>query len=328
MKVPGKPANENARLNELRALEILDTDAEERFDRYTRLIKRVLDVPIALVSLVDENRQWFKSRTGLDARETPRDISFCGHAICHDDLFVVEDASSDPRFSDNPLVQGGPQIRFYAGCPLKSPEGHNLGTLCVIDDQPRTLSPEDKEMLADLGDMVAGELAALRLATLDELTGISNRRGLNLLGAHILSRREREREQVTAVVFDLDGFKQINDRFGHKAGDRGLVRFTKLMLKVFRQCDIVARIGGDEFCVLMTDTSEASAACAVARLYEALEAENEEPSSEFKIRFSAGLAAYKPARHSDLSAVIATADARMFEQKRLRARVRVRSRAG
>ena len=138
MRTPEKPEDEAERLRALTDLNVLDTDAEERFDRYTRLACRLFGVPIALVSLVDEHRQWFKSRQGLAAGETSRDISFCGHAILQSDTYIIENALEDERFSDNPLVTGDPKIRFYAGHPLRSPCGAALGTLCLIDRLPRT----------------------------------------------------------------------------------------------------------------------------------------------------------------------------------------------
>lgn len=141
------PADEDERLSALRALLLLDTPPEERFDRLARFVAEQLDVPIALLTLVDGQRQWFKARVGLDATETPRDISFCGHAIMKNDLFIVEDASRDPRFSDNPLVTGEPHIRFYVGAPLIAPGGHRIGTLCVIDTVPRTLGPVELSIL-------------------------------------------------------------------------------------------------------------------------------------------------------------------------------------
>ncbi|HCE28425.1 MAG TPA: histidine kinase [Comamonadaceae bacterium] len=141
------PADEDERLSALRALLLLDTPPEERFDRLARFVAEQLDVPIALLTLVDGQRQWFKARVGLDATETPRDISFCGHAIMKNDFFIVEDASRDPRFSDNPLVTGEPHIRFYAGAPLSAPGGHRIGTLCVIDTVPRTLGPVELSIL-------------------------------------------------------------------------------------------------------------------------------------------------------------------------------------
>jgi GAF domain-containing protein len=136
MQAPAIPENEAQRLAALQRLYILDTSAEERFDRLTRLAKVMFQVPTALVSLVDADRQWFKSRQGLDACETPRDISFCGHAILQGDIFHVPDTHVDLRFSDNPLVELEPKIRMYTGAPLLTPDGLRIGTLCIIDDQP------------------------------------------------------------------------------------------------------------------------------------------------------------------------------------------------
>lgn len=153
------PANEAERLNALRELLLLDTPPEERYDRLARFAAEQLDMPIALLTLVDGQRQWFKSRVGVDVIETPRDISFCGHAIMSNELFVVEDASRDPRFSDNPVVVGAPYVRFYAGAPLSAPSGHHIGTLCVIDTVPRTLGPVELSILEALRCLVNETLA-------------------------------------------------------------------------------------------------------------------------------------------------------------------------
>ncbi len=153
-------ACESERIAALKALRVLDTPAEERFDRVTRLARDLFDVKISLVSLVDRNRQWFKSRQGLAAEETPRSISFCGHAIVGHEALVVEDAQQDERFADNPLVVGPPHIRFYAGCPLRSPSGQLVGTLCIIDDEPRVFGERDKDLLHDLARIVEAELAS------------------------------------------------------------------------------------------------------------------------------------------------------------------------
>lgn len=150
--------DEPARLGALRNLAVLDTPREERFDRITRLAQTIFNVPIALVSLVDENRQWFKSCQGLDATETPRGISFCGHAILVHDVFVIEDSALDARFADNPLVTGGPLIRFYAGAPLRLTSGHAAGTLCVISPKPRAFSAHDRQVLMELAAIVVREL--------------------------------------------------------------------------------------------------------------------------------------------------------------------------
>lgn len=150
--------------NRLAALDktaLLDSLPEERFDRLTRLASKALGTDIALVSLIDENRQWFKSRHGLEATETPRDQAFCAHAIQTDQVMVVPDAGQDPRFANNPLVTGDPNISFYAGAPLITKDGHALGTLCVIDDKPRTsFSDDDKQILTDIAATVMAEIEA------------------------------------------------------------------------------------------------------------------------------------------------------------------------
>ncbi|MDX1335448.1 MAG: sensor domain-containing diguanylate cyclase, partial [Gammaproteobacteria bacterium] len=238
MKKPCLPQDEESRLKALRSLNILDTPPEERFDRYTRMAKRMFGVPIALVSLVDENRQWFKSCFGLPVRETPRDISFCGHAILGKEVFVIPDALQDERFADNPLVTEEPHIRFYAGCPLSSIDGSKLGTLCIIDREPRQFTQEDIDTLSDLASMVERELATLEIATVDELTGITNRRGFMSLAKYILNLCTREKLPATLAFMDLNGFKPINDTYGHAEGDRALIEFSNELKRGLRNSDL------------------------------------------------------------------------------------------
>ncbi len=157
------PQNESIRLADLRSFDILDTVAEEAYDAITYLAAEICDVPIALISIVDKERQWFKSRVGLDATETHRDLAFCAHAIREpSSLLIVPDASADPRFSTNPLVTDDPSIRFYAGAPLVSPAGNALGTLCVIDREPRVLTGEQEKALAALSIQVMALLELRR----------------------------------------------------------------------------------------------------------------------------------------------------------------------
>ncbi|WP_375742623.1 ATP-binding protein [Corallococcus interemptor] len=161
MLPPPTPADEPRRLQALRSLCLLDTPAHERFDRIVRAASHLFRVPIALVSLVDEDRQWFKARHGLDVLETPREQSFCAHAILSPATFIVPDALKDPRFHDNPLVLGAPFVRFYAGHPLRAADGSRVGTLCLIDSRPRDFPDADRAALADMAAWAEGELNAL-----------------------------------------------------------------------------------------------------------------------------------------------------------------------
>src|ERR1041385_6031864 len=154
--------NEAKRLQILWQYDVLDTVPEAVFDDLTELAARICEAPIALISLVDENRQWFKSKVGVTVNETSRDISFCAHAIEQTDLFIIPDATKDKRFADNPLVTSDPKIRFYAGAPLITPDGHALGTLCVIDKVPRQLRPDQQQALRVLARHVMTQLELRR----------------------------------------------------------------------------------------------------------------------------------------------------------------------
>jgi len=313
---PATPVDEATRIGALRALDILDGAPEERFDRLTRLAKRLFGVPIALVSLIDTNRQWFKSCDGLSVSETSRDISFCGHAILSDDILLIPDTLLDERFSDNPLVVNDPHIRFYAGCPLRAPNGSRLGTLCLIDRQPRTFGADELEPLRDLAQMAEQELAAVQLATTDELTHVSNRRGFVRLAEHALSLCRRLGTPASLLFLDMDRFKQINDRYGHAEGDYALRSFAGLLTTTFRDSDVVGRLGGDEFAVLLTNASAQASADALARLQQAADAHNLAGARGYELEFSAGQLAYDPALHGSIDALLQEADALMYECKR------------
>ncbi len=315
MLTPSKPANESSRIDTLRSLNILDTSPEERFDRLTRLAKRLFNVPIALVSLVDADRQWFKSCVGLTASETPRDVSFCGHAILGEDVFLVPDALSDERFHDNPLVTGDPRIRFYAGCPLTVPNGSRLGTLCVIDVEPRELAEEDLELLRDLARMAEQEIAAVQLATMDELTMLSNRRGFEALAQHALNLCKRMHKQASLLFFDLNDFKQVNDTYGHAEGDRALTTFAEVLRSALRDSDVIGRLGGDEFVALLTDANRDKTSGLIRRLEQRLAARNAELMRGYDIGFSVGQVEYEPGRHASIAGLLADADSAMYAHK-------------
>ncbi|ABM03487.1 diguanylate cyclase with GAF sensor [Psychromonas ingrahamii 37] len=315
MKKPDIPQDEGGRLKALRSLDVLDTPSEERFDRLTRLAKRMFDVPIALVSLVDENRQWFKSCTGINVSEIPRDISFCGHAILENEIFIIPDTIKDERFSDNPLVLNEPYIRFYAGCPLRYLDGSTLGTLCIIDTQPRVLDEEDLDALKDLAELAEHELMAVQLATQDELTKLSNRRGFIKLAQHGLDICARHNISASLVFFDLNKFKSINDTFGHAEGDAALLAFSDHMKNTFRDSDIIGRLGGDEFAVLLTDTSLEPAEKTISRFRSSIEHYNKESNLGYEISFSEGIVEIDHEKNISLESLLGQADSLMYDNK-------------
>lgn len=268
MLSPEMPCDEVLRQQILDDNELLDTPADAYLDTLVRVVREVFAVKTVLVSLIDHDRQWFKSRIGLDITETPRTISFCAHAILGTQPFIVEDTHNDLRFHDNPVVVNNPQIRFYAGQPLFSEEGQALGTLCLIDPAPRQLTNKQLRLFTDMAVLVEGYLklrhvsaqteqlrAALsreqRKTMLDPLTQLWNRAGLD----HFLPRHQQQADELglsLGVLFcDLDYFKKVNDNHGHAAGDQVLWETARRISAAVRPQDVVTRSGGEEFVVLL-----------------------------------------------------------------------------
>lgn len=223
------PVDEAERLDALRRYALLDTGPEERFDRITRLGSRLLGVPICLVSLVDRDRQWFKSKVGLSACETSRDTAFCAHAILDDSPLVVLDARDDPRFCGNPLVTGAPHIRFYAGAPLVVPSGHRLGTLCAISDQPRQgFTAEEEAILRDLA-AIAVDALELRLAADTARAELAERQRVEEDLRTALAMAERSRQAAETASRGLAALDQGLAR-GIRLPVNGLNGIARLML--------------------------------------------------------------------------------------------------
>jgi diguanylate cyclase (GGDEF)-like protein len=313
---PRTPKDELDRLRRLRALNVLDTPDEERFDRYSRIAQSLFQTPMAAVAFVDEKRQWFKSQQGLTVRETPREISFCGHAIVEPGVFVVRDASRDCRFSDNPLVTGPPKIRFYAGCPIPPGMGSGLGTLCVMDRKPRELSTHEARLLADLGCMLANEIMTLDLATMDDLTQVATRGSFLALAQREIDRAITGRKGLTLMRFAIDAFHNINEHYGHAEGDEALREFADALKRAVRSSDVTGRVGGDEFCVAMPGAAPEHAERVLAlarRILAQLGARRERP---YDLSFSVGIVELDPARHESVEALMAEAASTTHAAKR------------
>ena len=315
MKIPELPADEQSRLAALREANILDTPPEDRFDRLTRMARKIFDVPIVLISIVDENRQWFKSKIGLDVCETAREISFCGHAILSDDVLVIPNALEDTRFSDNPLVVGEPYIRFYAGCPIRVGL-HKIGTFCLIDRVPREFAPEQRQRLAEMAEMAEYELGLIQIATSDLLTGIANRRGFETTAEKTLRDCRRTNASALLIGFEINHFKQINDNFGFEQGDRVLTKFTESLKATFPENEAIARIGGDEFVVLLVDAAPHTVSARVAAVASWLGRDQQAGQRAYRIEFTDVQVAFNPETHATVDSMLDDIDDAMWDIKK------------
>ena len=315
-----RPSTEQARLASLSALGILDTLPEERFDRITRIAQRMFHVPLALVSFVDRDRQWFKSHQGTDLTETPREVSLCAYAILEPDQLVVGNAREDCRFVDNPFVTPPDGIRFYAGSVIRSPDGQPIGTLCISDTEPREISDEDMELLHDLARVIEREIGTLELATVDELTGLLNRAGFLAVARQTMQVADRTREALYFAFYDVDGLKRINDGYGHTEGDRALVSVGAVLKASSRESDVLGRLGGDEFCAIVRTASQADVLLVIARLEEEIRRRNATEPLGQHIGLSKGWTRYEPGSAVSVMDTIDRADKAMYSEKQLRRR--------
>jgi diguanylate cyclase (GGDEF)-like protein len=339
--------SEERRHRALIDLEILDTPPEVEFDDLVVLASEICETPISLVSLIDSERQWFKASVGLALCETPLSSSFCAHAIEQRGLFMVEDATRDDRFRESPLVLHDPHIRFYAGMPLYVGKGIAVGTLCVLDIVPRSLSPGQAKALAILSHQVEARMelrsegqkllataAANReltkkledsnrilkvtnaqlelIAGTDSLTGLLNRRAFeNRINAEF-SDAVRKARTLSLLVMDIDDFKKRNDRLGHAAGDEALRYFGEVLRKVLRAGDSAARIGGEEFAIILPDTEAEQAGVLAQRVQDLLEMSDADFS---RITVSVGISSLQVSTTS-WDVLLSQADLAMYDAKR------------
>lgn len=308
--------DDEARLAALQRLSVLDTPIEQPFEKIVTLVRTVLAVPIATVTLVDRDRQWFKAKRGLEASETPRSVSFCTHTIQQRDPLVVEDAEADPRFARSPLVIGPPHIRSYAGVPLRTPDGYNVGSLCAMDTRPRRFSPADIGILSNFANIVCDELELRLIAQSDHLTGALTRRGFVEQAEREIKRAGRYDRLSSLIMLNLDYFKAINDDHGHGVGDNVLRHVAEIIKATIRPSDILGRLGGEEFGILLTETSRDDARVAAERIRQAIEAESlvVTPSLSLHVTASLGVASIDATMNS-FADWLEAADAMLYSAK-------------
>ncbi|CAM3567538.1 Diguanylate cyclase (GGDEF)-like protein [Deinococcus saxicola] len=315
--------DEQQRLTALYRFGILDTLPEPQFDRLVALAAQFFDMPMASVTFIDEHRQWFKARIGFDASEGPRSLSFCSIAIAQEGVMVVPDATQDARLRTFANVTGQPHLRFYAGAPLITSDGHKLGTLCVLDQRPREFSAEQQTLLEAFAAMAMDELNLRRavqdlgtMALHDSLTGLPNRAHFRQLMAQACRRADHSGEKVVVGIMDLNRFKIVNDTLGHASGDKLLQQVALRLKHSVATSDVVARMSGDEFTLLLTDVrSVRDAANVMERIQRALEQPFKLRGQEIFVRCSIGLSSY-PDNTQEPEQLLNQADAAMYRIKR------------
>jgi diguanylate cyclase (GGDEF)-like protein len=248
------------------------SSAEEMsFDRITRLASTVMQTKMAMISLIqDSGAPTLAAGPGVETFAAGQSLPFCHYAVASDTPLVVTDAQADPRFDHDPMVAGGPKLRFYLGVPLRTRDGATLGTLCTVDTEPRTPTADQIAMLSDLARMVVNEMELRQMSMTDSLTGALTKRGFEQRVEAERIRCQRNGYALTLVAIDLDHFKTINDRFGHATGDSMLRAVVDLCREKLRHCDVIGRTGGEEFVIMLPEMPGAVAAKVADRLRQAI----------------------------------------------------------
>lgn len=334
MKTAPLHPQEDKRLATLYSLGLLDTPIERRFERITRMAKQLMNVPITIFNLIDEDRQHYKSVQGLSVIDAPRPPAFCTHAILEEDMLLVPDASKDERFHDNPFVSGELlNIGFYAGCVVRAPDGMPIGTLCAIDTKPRDYTRTDLQFLRDLADMIETELKVIglsasqtslikelddakKLAMIDPMTRLWNRSGINALLEKEMAESIRQKKPLALVITDIDHFKKVNDTYGHPVGDAVITGAAKRLLDGLRNEDVIGRIGGEEFMIILTDANADALKATVERLRLSIE---KTPifyeGKDYNITMSFGATIFTPKDMKEADQKIKLADEALYVAK-------------
>lgn len=317
----------------LHSQDLFYTPLEERFERITRLARRALQMPVAAITFLNHEKQWFKSTAGWAVSELPREQSPCRFAVEEGQMIAIADMTQDPRTQALSIVVSTPRFRGYAAYPLLDEHGSACGTFCVFDIKPRTLSAADRQTLTDLALMTQRELLSDRLddahvaltkklgiarreALMDPLTHLWNRRGASVLLKSSLEKADQEGTPLTLALLDLDHFKRINDRHGHQSGDEVLRKIASRLLSAVRNEDCVCRFGGDEFLVLMRDADAKIAARVAERIRSAI-TETAVPTRDgaMSISMSIGYTVRQPNDRTSVEALIERADQALLQSK-------------
>lgn len=306
--------DEPGRQRALDRLNVVGTNHEAPFERIVDLVKTTLNAPICAVSLIDNNRQWFKAYRGLDVDQTPRDIAFCDHAIRAEEPFIIEDATSDHRFADNPLVLCEPHIRAYLGIPLKMPDGYLIGTLCAIYQEPKAFSEHEITILQSFANLVINELELRTIAFTDGLTNLLSRKAWTDQVDAEIDRAMRHSSGLSVLLFDLDHFKSVNDTYGHDVGDMVLRKTAGIVNAVLRKHDLVGRLGGEEFAVCVINAPEAAGLAVAERIRQQVAALQFPEHLELSCSASIGVAALT--EHASVEKLLKRADLALYEAKR------------
>jgi diguanylate cyclase (GGDEF)-like protein len=306
---------EAARLEAVDALDVLDTPREEGLDGIARLVRNIFRVPVGIVSVIDGHRQWYKAVEGLSTAEIARRDAFCDTVIATGRPLVIQDAKADARFALNPQVVGEPHIRFYAGVPLRTRAGHDIGTLCAMDFQPRSFGAEQVDILTDLARVAMAEFELRQLVSEDAMTGVLSRRAFKDEGNRAMALARRHEMDTSALVFDIDLLKDINAEHGAAVGDQVLAAVADACRNMLRRTDHIGRISGNTFGVVLPHTAQRGAMDAAEKLRATVERlEIETDAGILKVTVSFGVAGMDT-ETEDLDALLARADLALHEAK-------------
>ena len=321
------------KLAELHTHSLFYTPIEERFERIIRVARRALRVPVAAVTLLNTEKQWFKAVAGWSVNELPVDHSLCAHTLDRMTLTVIPDTLAEPQFAHHPLVEQRPKIRFYAGYPLIDGSKVPAGTFFVVDVKPREFNDGDQECFLDLAMMAQMELLndglanaqgefiarlglARREAMIDPLTRLWNRRGTAVFMKNAIENADKTNTELAIGMLDIDRFKQANDLYGHQTGDEALRKVAQVLTSILRSTDIVCRYGGDEFIVILPDMNAKVASDTLNRVRDTIQATPiKTRSGTIPITVSIGCAIRKPGDPTETEALIDAADELLTQSK-------------